>query len=43
MTTMPFRRHRTHSFMDATVWVAFTLTAILAPLAVLSLVGARLA
>lgn len=29
--------------MDATVWVVFTLTAILALLAVLSLVGARLA
>ena len=35
MTTVPFRRHWTHSLLDAVVWIAFMLAAILALLVIL--------
>jgi hypothetical protein len=35
MRTVPFRRHWPHSIMDAILWIAFMMVAILALLAVL--------
>jgi hypothetical protein len=35
MTTLPFRRHWPHSILDAILWIAFMLIAILALLVVL--------
>jgi hypothetical protein len=42
MTTVPFRRRWPHSLMDAILWIAFMLIAILALLAVLGLFSTAL-